>query len=153
MNNYKEIKMELEKMLDIEGYKNLQVVQMAKELEVRQYNNEMAMNKDLMEIFEFLALIESETNLEEKVMVALYQAMEQKKQAFDNFAIRKQYFTDDTSIDRLDAEIYNNGIYLKLDGCRCGLNVFVDRLGNVIRKPRKAILLKKQGVYFRSITL
>lgn len=127
----------------LEGAKNPQAIKQAKELEQKHMNNEIAITGEMREVFELLALIEAEETDKDKIVKAVKQAIPQKKEAFDKYIERQNYFTSETLLHTVEAEFYDKGIYLRFEGTRNNLNVFVDNAGKVIRKPVKANLIKK----------
>ena len=120
---------------------NIEAIQKAEELEQLNIDNKIKLNSNLIEIFELLTLIKSDVEM--TIKRAIKEAIKQKKEAFEKFIERQNYFTDNDRLENVDAIFYDKGIYLKFTGTRNNLNVFINNDFKVIRKPVKALELKR----------
>ena len=145
-----QLKQDLINILD-NGAENKEAIKKALELEELNNKGQIKLNAELIEIFELLALIEAGEPVENKVLKAINQAMEQKKESFINFIERLNYFNDEDEISKVEAVIYDKGIYLQFESTRNNLNIFVNKLGQVIRKPVKVYEIEK--VYLNRLKL
>ena len=145
-----QLKQDLINILD-NGAENKEAIKKALELEELNNKGQIKLNAELIEIFELLALIEAGEPAENKVLKAISQAMEQKKESFINFIERLNYFNDEDEISKVEAVIYDKGIYLQFESTRNNLNIFVNKLGQVIRKPVKVYEIEK--VYLNRLKL
>jgi hypothetical protein len=56
---------------------------------------------------------------------------------------RNGIFTSEYTLEHVNIEILDIGIYFKLTGCQCSFNIFCDFDGNIRNKPKKAITVRE----------